>query len=154
MAWQLCTAVVACAKICCDLMPSNGIMARRNFHRIWIAGKKNVSETGPWCFNPFTCKVALKQRKYLLALYIIPWACCDKLLGKIAFKERKYFLVYPIKTLKTESGHDANFVITGSTAGCRNNSVPEKLSWFIRHLSDELDVFYSDSWNLSSDIWA
>ena len=29
-------------------MASNGTMARRSFHRIWIAAKKNVSETGPW----------------------------------------------------------------------------------------------------------
>ena len=29
-----------------------------------------------------------------------------------------------------------------------------KLSWFIRHLSDGLYVFYSNLWNLSSDIWA
>ena len=47
--WHDSCAVVACAKICCDLMASNGIMARRSFRRIWIAGKKNVSETGPWC---------------------------------------------------------------------------------------------------------
>ena len=40
-------AVVACAKVCCDLMTSNGITARRSFHRIWIA-RKIVSETGPW----------------------------------------------------------------------------------------------------------
>ena len=34
--------------------------------------------------------------------------------------------------------------------------VPGKLSWFIRHLSDGLyiPVFYSNLWNLSSDIWA
>ena len=29
-------------------MASNGIMARQSLHRIWIAGKKNVSEMGPW----------------------------------------------------------------------------------------------------------
>ena len=28
-------------------MTSNEIMARHNLHRIWIAGKKNVSEMGP-----------------------------------------------------------------------------------------------------------
>ena len=33
-------------------------------------------------------------------------------------------------------------------------SVAKKLSWFIRHLSDGLDIFYSNLWNLSSDIWA
>ena len=38
---------MTCAIICCDLMTSNAVMARRSFHRIWIAGKKNVSETGP-----------------------------------------------------------------------------------------------------------
>ena len=44
IATKLCTwhdscAVLACAKICCYLMACNGVMARRNFHRIWIAGK-------------------------------------------------------------------------------------------------------------------
>ena len=29
------------------------------------------------------------------------------------------------------------------------HSVPEKLSWFIRHLSDGLYIFYSNLWNLS-----
>ena len=29
----------------------------------------------------------------------------------------------------------------------------EKLSRFIRHLSDGLYIFYSNMWNLSSDIW-
>ena len=33
-------------------------------------------------------------------------------------------------------------------------SVPEKFSWFIRHVSDGLYIFYSNLWNLSSDIWA
>ena len=33
-------------------------------------------------------------------------------------------------------------------------SVAEKLSWFIRHLSDGLYTFYSNLWNHSSDIWA
>ena len=45
IATKLCTwhdscAVVACAKICCNL-------ARWSFHRIWIAGKKNVSQMAP-----------------------------------------------------------------------------------------------------------
>ena len=33
-------AVVACAKICCDLMDNNWITARGSFHRIWIVSKK------------------------------------------------------------------------------------------------------------------
>ena len=32
--WHGSCAVVACAKICCDLMASNGITVRRSFHRI------------------------------------------------------------------------------------------------------------------------
>ena len=39
IATKYCTWHDSCA-ICCDLMAGNGIMARRNFHRIWIAGKK------------------------------------------------------------------------------------------------------------------
>ena len=39
--------VVACAKICCDLMASNGVIARRSFHRIWIWGKKPLVKRAP-----------------------------------------------------------------------------------------------------------
>ena len=35
-----------CAKICCDLMASNGHMVRRSFHRIWIAQVKRAP--GQW----------------------------------------------------------------------------------------------------------
>ena len=40
--WHDSCAVVTCAKYCCDLMASNRVMARRGFHRIWIAGKKTL----------------------------------------------------------------------------------------------------------------
>ena len=46
-AWHDSCAVVACAKMCCDLMASNRVMARRSFHRIWIAGKKPLVKRAP-----------------------------------------------------------------------------------------------------------
>ena len=45
--WHDSCAAVVCTKNCCNLMASNGITARRSFHRIWNAGKKIVNETGP-----------------------------------------------------------------------------------------------------------
>ena len=45
--WHDSCSVMACAKICCDLMASNGITARRSFHRIWIAGKKSLVTRAP-----------------------------------------------------------------------------------------------------------
>ena len=45
--WHDSCAVVACAKICCDLMASNGIMTSRSFRRIWIAGKKPLVKRAP-----------------------------------------------------------------------------------------------------------
>ena len=45
--WHDSCAVVACATLCCDLMASNGVMARRSFHRIWIAGKKPLVKQAP-----------------------------------------------------------------------------------------------------------
>ena len=45
--WHDSCAVVACAKVCCNLMASNRIMARRSFHRIWIAGKKTLVKRAP-----------------------------------------------------------------------------------------------------------
>ena len=45
--WHDSCAVVTCAKICCGLIASNGITARRSFHRIWIAGKKSLVKWAP-----------------------------------------------------------------------------------------------------------
>ena len=45
--WHDSCAVVACAKICCDLMASSWVMASRSFHRIWIAGKKTLVKRAP-----------------------------------------------------------------------------------------------------------
>ena len=45
--WHDSCAVVACAKICRDLMARNGITGRRSFHRIWIVGKKTLVERAP-----------------------------------------------------------------------------------------------------------
>ena len=45
--WHDSCAVVTYAKICCDLMASNGITAKRNFHRIWIAGKNWLVKRAP-----------------------------------------------------------------------------------------------------------
>ena len=45
--WHDSCAVVACAKICCDLVASNGIMARLSFHRIWIADKNPLVKRSP-----------------------------------------------------------------------------------------------------------
>ena len=45
--WHDSCAVVTCAKNCCDLMTSNRVMARRSFHRIWIAGKKPLVKQAP-----------------------------------------------------------------------------------------------------------
>ena len=45
--WHDSCAVVACTKICCDLMASNGFTARRIFHRIWIAGKTPLVKRAP-----------------------------------------------------------------------------------------------------------
>ena len=45
--WHDSCAVVACAKLYCDLMASNRITARRSFHRIWIAGKKSLVKRAP-----------------------------------------------------------------------------------------------------------
>ena len=49
IATKFCTAVVAWAKICGDLMAINWITARRTFHRIWIASKKTFGKWAPGC---------------------------------------------------------------------------------------------------------
>ena len=63
--WHDSCAVVACAKICCDLMASNGVMARRNFYRISIAGKKTLVKWAPGsCVTKIiglACSLAYRQ---------------------------------------------------------------------------------------------
>ena len=48
--WHDSCAVVACANICCDLITSSGITARRSVHRIWIADKKTLVKRAPELF--------------------------------------------------------------------------------------------------------
>ena len=45
--WHDSCTVVACAKICCDLIVSNGITVRQSFHLIWIVGKKSLVKRAP-----------------------------------------------------------------------------------------------------------
>ena len=50
--WHDTCAVLACAKFFYHLMASNGVMARRSFHRIWMAGKKTLVKRAPGhCFE-------------------------------------------------------------------------------------------------------
>ena len=52
-------------------MASNRVMARRNFHRIWIAGKKTVIETGPWALNPSSADPEYKRDTNLVVTALI-----------------------------------------------------------------------------------
>ena len=45
--WHNSCAIVACAKICCDLMARNGITTRLISHLIWIAAKKSLVKRSP-----------------------------------------------------------------------------------------------------------
>ena len=72
--WHDSWAVVACAKICCALMASNGVMARRSFPRIWIAGKNRY-----WN-GPLVCVVDIWDMPCELNVcYIYMPVCYDKL---------------------------------------------------------------------------
>ena len=62
--WHDSCAVVACAKVCCDLMASNGITARRSFHRIWITGKK------PLVKRALDCIIIAHVRAARILLYL------------------------------------------------------------------------------------
>ena len=59
MSWHV-QFVVACV-ICCDPMANNGITARQNFHRIWIAIKKSLVQRAPYQQNGIRNKKS--QRK-------------------------------------------------------------------------------------------
>ena len=52
MARQLCCRGMC--KNCCDLIAGNGVMAKRSFHRIWIAGKKLLVKRAP-DYSSFRC---------------------------------------------------------------------------------------------------
>ena len=45
--WHDSWAVVACAKFCCDMVTSNWIRAKWNFHRIWIVMDKSLVKWAP-----------------------------------------------------------------------------------------------------------
>ena len=45
--WHDSWAVVACAKFCCDVVISNWIRAKWNFHRIWIVMEKSLVKWAP-----------------------------------------------------------------------------------------------------------
>ena len=45
--WHDSWAVVACAKFCCDMVISNWIRAKWNFHRIWIVMEKSLVKWAP-----------------------------------------------------------------------------------------------------------
>ena len=45
--WHDSWAVVACAKFCCDMVISNWIRAKWNFHRIWIVMEKSLVKWVP-----------------------------------------------------------------------------------------------------------
>ena len=72
--WHDSCAVVACAKICCDLMASNGVMARPSFHRIQIAGKKTLVKGAPVLILScaLSCLAIVSDQPYdVLALWLI-----------------------------------------------------------------------------------
>ena len=88
--WHDSCAVVACAKICRDLMASNGTTARRSFHRIWITGKKPLVKRAPeytsflnkcehfpalTCVCDFVCRGRYNQLCDLLYFIVIPFTC-------------------------------------------------------------------------------
>ena len=45
--WHDSWAVMACAKFCCDMITSNWIRAKCNFHRIWIVMEKSLVKWVP-----------------------------------------------------------------------------------------------------------
>ena len=56
------STTAVCAKMCCDLMARNGIIARQSFPRIWIAGKKLSVKLAPeYCSS--------EQRYLVCSLY-------------------------------------------------------------------------------------
>ena len=74
--WQDSCAVVAFAKICYDLMASNGVMARRSFHRIWFAGKKTLVTPAPGVIRPVI--MCWKHWDILFLFYVLCqwWGLC------------------------------------------------------------------------------
>ena len=52
--WHDSWAVVACAKFCCDMITSNWIRAKWNFHRIWIVMEKSLVK---WVLVVLCCDV-------------------------------------------------------------------------------------------------
>ena len=73
--WHDSCAVMAYAKICCNLMAGNGITVRRSFHRIRISGQKLLVERARASWWPGKVKsqgisrlgIYLVHKKYFIA---------------------------------------------------------------------------------------
>ena len=68
--WHDSCVVVACVKICCDLMASNGVKGRRSFHRIWITGKKTLVKRAPGQHKSTHCPLGDLNETWLLSVII------------------------------------------------------------------------------------
>ena len=91
----------------------------------------------------FSCSLIfknMKKDKCLFVFYIIP-----------AYWGNTKVLVVDILHVGWQENYHQTSNIRHNES--QNSSVAEKRSWFIRHLSDGLYIFYSNLWNLSSDIW-
>ena len=70
--WQDSSAVVACAKFCCDLMANNRITARRSFHQIWNADIKPLLKRIPvLIFVGLIVSVNIRMSWMFRAIYLV-----------------------------------------------------------------------------------
>ena len=65
--WHDSWAVVACAKFCCDVIISNWIRAKWNFHHIWIVMEKSLVKWVPdFNVNVINLSAFLRQSSYMM----------------------------------------------------------------------------------------
>ena len=89
--WHDSCAVVACAKICRDLMASSGITARRSFHRIWIAGKKTLVKRAP---GPISLRIFILIQILWTFCYSIPAEVFATIFYPWHFNTELYNVIY------------------------------------------------------------
>ena len=104
--WHDSCAVMACAKICRDLMASNGITARRIFHRIWIAGKKWLVKRAP---RPL-CGQCISRHDTDPLEYPIPIAAPEARRGEFVFR---WFVIEIKKNDASGYARSDSFVVIG-----------------------------------------
>ena len=117
---------------------------------IWNCWKYLTLSLGTSRINSlWPCDASVHGRSVSTLDHVMAWCCQAPSHYLIQLWNRVWIDPIPITKIYTVSWRDTYFPYI-----LDNPVYPKNFHRFIRHLSDGLYRFYSNLWNLSSDIWA